>query len=110
MFYGFSRTTVPRARYRRPPPGAARAATTAETFPQVGRMGLPIFVGLRGMSIPELSVHVKRYREAWRAAGHPGSGSVRLRIPVYAAPTEKAAQEEPEAAITYYFQRTAHLP
>jgi hypothetical protein len=85
------------------------AATTAETFPQVGRMGLPIFVGLRGMSIPELSVHVQRYREAWREAGHPGSGSVCLRIPVYAAPTEKAAREEPEETITYYFQRQADL-
>ena len=85
------------------------AATTAETFPQVGRMGLPIFVGLRGMSVPELSVHVKRYREAWREAGHPGNGDVCLRIPVYAAPTEKAALEEPEETITYYFQRQADL-
>src|SRR5438445_11717534 len=85
------------------------AATTAETFPHVGRMGLPIFVGLRGMAIPELAVHVKRYREAWREAGHAGDGDVCLRIPVYAAPTEKAALEEPEETITYYFQRQADL-
>ena len=35
------------------------------------------------------------YRAAWREAGHPGDGDVCLRIPVYAAPTEKAALEEP---------------
>jgi alkanesulfonate monooxygenase SsuD/methylene tetrahydromethanopterin reductase-like flavin-dependent oxidoreductase (luciferase family) len=108
-FYRFSDTTVTPHPYQQPHPPVRMAATTAETFPQVGRMGLPIFVGLRGMSIPELSVHVKRYREAWRAAGHPGSGSVCLRIPVYAAPTEKAAREEPEETITYYFQRQADL-
>jgi alkanesulfonate monooxygenase SsuD/methylene tetrahydromethanopterin reductase-like flavin-dependent oxidoreductase (luciferase family) len=108
-FYRFSETTVTPRPYQAPHPPVRMAATTAETFPQVGRMGLPIFVGLRGMSIPELSVHVKRYREAWREAGHPGSGSVCLRIPVYAAPTEKAARDEPEETITYYFQRQADL-
>jgi hypothetical protein len=85
------------------------AATTADTFPRVGRMGLPIFVGLRGMNIPELAGHVRRYREAWREAGHAGDGDVCLRIPVYAAPTEKAAVEEPEETITYYFHRQADL-
>jgi len=55
-------------------------------------MGLPIFVGLRGMSIPELAEHLRVYREAWREAGHAGDGDACLRIPVYAAPTEKAAE------------------
>jgi hypothetical protein len=32
-----------------------------------------------------------------------------LRIPVYAAPTEKAAIDEPEDTIMYYFQRQADL-
>jgi hypothetical protein len=85
------------------------AATTAETFPRVARMGLPIFVGLRGMSIPELAEHLRVYRQAWRDAGHPGDGDACLRIPLYSAPTEKAAMEEPKETITYYFQRQADL-
>jgi hypothetical protein len=85
------------------------AATTPETFPRVARMGLPIFVGLRGMSIPELTGHLKTYRAAWREAGHAGDGDVCLRIPMYAAPTEKAATEEPRDTIMYYFQRQADL-
>jgi len=108
-FYRFNETTVTPRPYQQPHPPVRMAATTAETFPHVGRMGLPIFVGLRGMAVPELAVHVKRYREAWREAGHPGNGDVCLRIPVYAAPTEKAALEEPEATITYYSQRQADL-
>jgi hypothetical protein len=85
------------------------AATTAETFPRVAAQGLPIFVGLRGMSIPELAGHLRAYRQAWREAGHHGDGDVCLRIPVYAAPTKEAAVEEPRETITYYFQRQADL-
>src|SRR2546430_13390109 len=72
-------------------------------------MGLPIFVGLRVRSIPELTEHLRIYREAWRDAGQPGDGDACLRIPVYAAPTEQAAVDEPRETITYYFQRQADL-
>jgi len=108
-FYRFADTTVTPRPYQQPHPPVRMAATTPETFPHVGRMGLPIFVGLRGMNIPELAGHVRRYREAWREAGHSGDGDVCLRIPVYAAPTEKAAVEEPEETIMYYFRRQADL-
>ena len=109
QFYRFTDTTVTPRPYQKPHPPVRMAATTPETFPNVGRMGLPIFVGLRGMAIPELAGHVKTYRAAWREAGHPGDGDVCLRIPVYAAPTEKAAIDEPEDTIMYYFQRQADL-
>jgi len=108
-FYRFSDVAVAPRPYRRPHPPVRMAATTPETFPRVARMGLPIFVGLRGMSIPELAGHLKTYRAAWREAGHAGEGDVCLRIPVYAAPTEKAATEEPRDTILYYFQRQAAL-
>jgi len=85
------------------------AATTEETFPRVGQMGLPIFVGLRGMDIRDLRAHVQAYRKAWRDAGHVGEGNVYLRIPVYAATTEKGALEEPFESITFYFSRQAGL-
>ena len=53
--------------------------------------------------------HVRAYRKAWRDAGHPGSGNVYLRIPVYAAATEEAALEEPLDSIMFYFSRQADL-
>jgi alkanesulfonate monooxygenase SsuD/methylene tetrahydromethanopterin reductase-like flavin-dependent oxidoreductase (luciferase family) len=108
-YYRFADTTVTPRPYQAPHPPVRMAATTAETFPRVGRMGLPIFVGLRGMAIPELAEHVRTYRQAWREAGHRGDGDVCLRIPVYAAPTESAALEEPQETITYYFSRQADL-
>jgi alkanesulfonate monooxygenase SsuD/methylene tetrahydromethanopterin reductase-like flavin-dependent oxidoreductase (luciferase family) len=85
------------------------AANSPETFRFVGRVGLPLFVGLRDHDIPSLRHHLATYRGAWRDAGHPGHGDVCLRIPVYAAPTHKAAIEEPCENITYFFQRHAEL-
>ncbi|HSF04836.1 MAG TPA: LLM class flavin-dependent oxidoreductase [Methylomirabilota bacterium] len=108
-FYRFSNVTVTPRPYRTPHPPIRMAATTPDTFPRVGRMGIPIFVGLRGMDIPELSGCLRTYRQAWREAGHPGDGDACLRIPLYAAPTEQAARDEPKETITYYFQRQAEL-
>ena len=108
-FYRFTNVTVAPRPYQQPHPPVRMAATTAETFPRVGGMGLPIFVGLRGMDVPELAGCLKTYRQAWRDAGHPGDGDACLRIPIYAAPTEKAARDEPRETITYYFRRQADL-
>jgi alkanesulfonate monooxygenase SsuD/methylene tetrahydromethanopterin reductase-like flavin-dependent oxidoreductase (luciferase family) len=108
-YYRFRDAAVAPRPYRQPHPPLRMAATTAETFPRVAKLGLPIFVGLRGMSIPELSGHLATYRAAWRDAGHPGNGDVCLRIPLYAAPTAEAAREEPRETITFYMQRQANL-
>jgi hypothetical protein len=85
------------------------AASSPETFPWVGGAGLPLFVGLRDLALPELATHLASYRAAWRAAGHPGHGDVCLRIPVYAAPTRQEAVEEPRENITSFFERHAEL-
>jgi alkanesulfonate monooxygenase SsuD/methylene tetrahydromethanopterin reductase-like flavin-dependent oxidoreductase (luciferase family) len=108
-FYRFQNTTVAPRPVQRPHPPVRMAANSPETFAFVGRMGLPLFVGLRDLDIPELGRHLATYRTAWREAGHAGSGDVCLRIPVYAAPTQKAAVEEPCENITYFFRRHAEL-
>ena len=108
-FYSFEGATVSPKPYQLPHPPLRIAATTAETFPRLGREGHPIFVGLRGMDIPELRGNLKEYRKAWKEAGHEGDGDVSLRIPVYAADTEEAALEEPQDSINAYFNRMGSL-
>ena len=44
------------------------------------------------------------YREAWKAAGHPGNGKVFLRVPVYVAATEAQALSEPEESVMYFYR------
>ncbi len=108
-YYRFENATVSPRPYQQPHPPLRMAATTAETFLNVAQMGLPIFVGLRGMDVPELRTHLQAYRQAWHQAGHPGHGNVHLRIPVYAGETAQAAIEEPRDSIMAYFARQANM-
>ena len=108
-YHQVTNATVAPLPYQRPHPPFRMAATTAETFPRAGEDGYPIFVGLRGMDIPELRDNLKEYRKAWSAAGHEGNGDVSLRIPVYVGLDEKAAVEEPFESIQNYFGRMGRL-
>ena len=107
--YQFDNVLVTPTPYQKPHPPIRIAATTAETFPYMGQQGRPIFVGLRGMNIPELSVCIKEYRKAWEEAGHAGNGDVSLRMPVYAGATQKKAVDEPFESISAYFGRMGTL-
>jgi len=108
-FYRFERATVGPRPYQSPHPPIRMAANSPETFAIVARLGLQLFVGLRDLSIPELRQHVATYRNAWREANHPGRGDVCLRMPVYAAATEREAIEEPRENTTHFFRRHAEL-
>jgi len=109
QFHRFDNATVSPRPYQLPHPPIRMAATTDETFPMVGTMGLPVFVGLRLAEVADLRAQLDEYRRAWRAAGHPGEPSVYLRVPVYAGITDKRAVEEPYESITYFFTRQAEL-
>jgi alkanesulfonate monooxygenase SsuD/methylene tetrahydromethanopterin reductase-like flavin-dependent oxidoreductase (luciferase family) len=93
--------------YQKPHPPIRIAATTQETFPQVGAMGYPIFVGLRGFDVPQVARHLVVYRQALQEAGHAGNGDVFLRIPVYVAETAERAYTEPQASTLRSYQRLA---
>ncbi len=108
-FHRVQNATVTPRPYQVPHPPLRMAATSDETFPAAGRMGLPIFVGLRTTEIPDLQAQLAPYRQAWREAGHPGNPSVYLRIPVYASTTERGAREEPRESLTSFFARQAEL-
>ena len=108
-FYRIRDATVAPRPYQVPHPPIRMAATSDETFPAAGRLGLPIFVGLRATEISDLQAQLAPYREAWREAGHPGEPSVYLRIPVYASPTARGAVEEPRESLTAFFARQTEL-
>src|SRR5213593_4886062 len=108
-FYRFQNATVTPRPYQVPHPPLRMAANTEETFPAVGAMGLPLFVGLRAAEIPDLRKYLATYRQAWSEAGHPAPPSVYLRIPVYVSPTEQGAVEEPRESLTHFFGRQSEL-
>jgi alkanesulfonate monooxygenase SsuD/methylene tetrahydromethanopterin reductase-like flavin-dependent oxidoreductase (luciferase family) len=108
-FYRVQNATVAPRPYQVPHPPIRMAATSEETFPSAGRMGLPIFIGLRATEISDLQAQLAPYRQAWREAGHAGEPSVYLRIPVYASPTARGAAEEPRESLTSFFTRQTEL-
>jgi alkanesulfonate monooxygenase SsuD/methylene tetrahydromethanopterin reductase-like flavin-dependent oxidoreductase (luciferase family) len=108
-FYRVEDATVAPRPYQMPHPPIRMAATSEETFPAAGQMGLPIFVGLRTTELSDLQAQLAPYRQTWREAGHPGHPSVYLRIPVYASTTAEGAREEPRQSLTSFFARQTEL-
>jgi alkanesulfonate monooxygenase SsuD/methylene tetrahydromethanopterin reductase-like flavin-dependent oxidoreductase (luciferase family) len=109
QFYRIQNATVVPRPYQTPHPPIRMATTSDETFPLAGRLGLPIFIGLRTTEISDLQAQLAPYRQAWREAGHPGAPSVYLRIPVYVSPTAEGAVEEPRESMAAFFARQTEL-
>src|SRR5258706_11123618 len=109
QFYRIQNATVVPRPYQTPHPPIRMATTSEETFPLAGRLGLPIFIGLRTTEIADLQAQLAPYRQAWREAGHPGAPSVYLRIPVYVSPTAEGAVEEPRESMAAFFARQTQL-
>ena len=91
--------------FQSPYPRVRIAATTSDTFPRIGEMGFPIFIGLRGLGIPQVAEQVQSYKQAWSDAGHEGPIDVSLRVPVYVAESREAALTEPEESFMRQFMR-----
>jgi alkanesulfonate monooxygenase SsuD/methylene tetrahydromethanopterin reductase-like flavin-dependent oxidoreductase (luciferase family) len=90
--------------YQKPHPPIRIAASTPETYPMVGRMGAPVFVAVRTVSITDLKRRLPSYQEAWTASGHEGRGNVGMSVPLYVAETARQAREEPEASTMHFFR------
>ena len=100
--------TVSPMPYQKPRPKIRLAASGEDSFSRVGRLGFPVFLGLRGMDVNDLETCLKDYHRAWRESGHPGaSGDISVRVPMYIAPSQDAALDEPRESIEEYFQRFA---
>lgn len=108
-YYSFNRVSVTPKPYQQPYPELRMAAATPETFPQIGRLGLPIFVAVRQGPFVQLGERIESYREAYAAAGHRGHGKVFLRVPAYVAETRERARAEAKDSIMSFFHYQAEL-
>jgi natural product biosynthesis luciferase-like monooxygenase protein len=69
------------------------AAGSPETFREAGSIGAGVLTHLLGQSIDEVAQKLAVYREAWRAAGHPGQGHVTLMLHTFIGDNTDAVRE-----------------
>src|SRR5262249_46525663 len=66
-FHKFHNITIVPKPLQKPHPPLRVAATSADTFPAIGAMGLPIFVAVRLGTIEELGPNIAAYRAAYQS-------------------------------------------
>jgi alkanesulfonate monooxygenase SsuD/methylene tetrahydromethanopterin reductase-like flavin-dependent oxidoreductase (luciferase family) len=103
-YYSFQNVRATPKPYQKPWPEIRIAANSPDTFPAIGKLGHGVFVAVRLGTLSELAPNIRSYREAYKAAGHPGEGQVFLRAPVYVADTAEQARSEPEDSIMYFYR------
>lgn len=109
-YYSFNNIAVTPKPFQQPLPQIRIAAASPDTYPAVGERGLPIFINARHGAFAEFVPAIREYREAYKAAGHPGTGRVYLRVPTYLADTAGRAREEPrESLMHFYREQTERL-
>ena len=105
QFFSFNDVCLMPKPYQSPRPPIRIAATTSETFPNIGQMGFPLFIGVRILAMPQVAEQVQSYKEAWEEAGHQGPIDVFLRLPVYVAESKEEALSEAEESFMRQFRR-----
>jgi alkanesulfonate monooxygenase SsuD/methylene tetrahydromethanopterin reductase-like flavin-dependent oxidoreductase (luciferase family) len=108
-YHRFKEVAVVPKPYQKPTPPIRIAASTPDTFPAIGRRGLPIFASVRHTTWPDLAGQIQSYHEAWQAAGHSGRGQVFVSAPTYVAETEDRAYSEPRDSIMHFYHEQANL-
>ena len=103
-YFSFDKVALVPKPWQKPYPPIRIAATSPDTYAAIGAIGHAVFVAARLGTLSELAPLVRSYRDAYKAAGHRGSGEVYLRVPVYVAETERQARDEPEASIMTFFR------
>jgi alkanesulfonate monooxygenase SsuD/methylene tetrahydromethanopterin reductase-like flavin-dependent oxidoreductase (luciferase family) len=102
--------------YQKPYPPMLLPVDSQESFVPMGEMGYRIAIGAgssphnpRGSAV--LREDVKRYRQAWKDAGHPGDPTTVVRIPTLVAATQAEATRQTESlmdlARRYYAGRVS---
>jgi alkanesulfonate monooxygenase SsuD/methylene tetrahydromethanopterin reductase-like flavin-dependent oxidoreductase (luciferase family) len=108
-YHRFKDVAVVPKPYQKPTPPIRIAASTPDTFPAIGRRGVPIFASVRHTTWNDLANQIATYHEAWEEAGHPGRGQVFVSAPTYIAETEESARAEPKDSVVHFYHEQANL-
>lgn len=88
-----------------PHPPLRMAANSEASFPIVGKLNLPLFIGVRQHDTALVEGYVATYQAAREEAGFTGPADVSIRIPVYISESRKEAESAPEESFMKQFRR-----
>jgi alkanesulfonate monooxygenase SsuD/methylene tetrahydromethanopterin reductase-like flavin-dependent oxidoreductase (luciferase family) len=97
-------TSLPRPTQKPRPKFFIAAVNTPESVAFAGSKGYALMAIPLGARVKEL---IAVYREAWRAAGHPGNGEVMLAFHMYCEPDGAGARATATPLIDHYFASMA---
>jgi alkanesulfonate monooxygenase SsuD/methylene tetrahydromethanopterin reductase-like flavin-dependent oxidoreductase (luciferase family) len=108
-YFSFKDVTVTPRPFQQGGPPIYIAATSTDTYAAIGRRGKPILMGVKFEDARELAPYIQAYRDAWKAAGHPGHGHVTMRTPGYIGHSAEAVQADAAASLLHYYRAQAAL-
>jgi len=85
------------------------AAGNPDTYIQAGTLGAGVLTHLLGQSVEELGAKLARYRQAWRAAGHPGRGKVTLMLHTFVGDSDASVKEVVREPLRRYLDSSVDL-
>ncbi|MFC7185019.1 MupA/Atu3671 family FMN-dependent luciferase-like monooxygenase, partial [Kitasatospora paranensis] len=85
------------------------SARSPETFQLAGEAGAGLLTHLLGHSADQLAHKIDLYRQAWRAAGHPGEGHVTLMLHTFVGTDRDAVRETVRAPLCAYIKSSVDL-
>jgi len=98
-------TSLPRPTQKPRPPFWVASISTPDSFEMCGRQGhYMMAIPLASDATAKL---VKIYRDAWKAAGHPGEGKVMLAFNMYCAPSRDEAVKKAKKDHEHYLRAIA---
>lgn len=88
-----------------PHPPLRMAANSEASFPVVGKLDMPLFIGVRQHDTALVEGYVASYQAAREEAGFAGPPDVSIRIPVYISESREEALSVPEQSFMKQFRR-----
>jgi alkanesulfonate monooxygenase SsuD/methylene tetrahydromethanopterin reductase-like flavin-dependent oxidoreductase (luciferase family) len=103
QFHSYHDVTLSPNPVQSPHPPVWVATSTPESFPVLGKRGIPLLLWFQGNWTEE---PLEAYRKAWHEAGHPGEPQVLVRFPAYVGETPDRGFSEPRVSTLHDFRRT----
>ena len=84
-------------------------AGSPDTYKRAGDVGANVLTHMLGQDLADLKKNLEVYRQAWRDAGHPGTGQVTLMLHTFVGSDDEAVRETVREPMKNYLRSSVSL-